>query len=559
MTKKITLILLFFVTIIYLISAYFVDLLDSDATQYATIAMQMNESSSYLQIMWRDVQYLDKPPLLFWLSSFFFSIFGTSHFVYRLPSILVGLLGIYSTYRLGKKLYNETTGLYASVIFASALGIFIIAHDVRTDTMLTGFIVFSIWQLLEYIDTRKIGNYILAFIGIGLSMLTKGPIGIMVPILALGSHFIYQRKWKVIFDWRWLPGLLIIAAILTPMVVGLYRQFGETGIRFFFWTQSFGRLTGENVWVDNTDSFFFLHSFLWSFLPWSLLAVAAYVLKFGEAIKFFNKENRPELVTLGGITLVFIGMSSSQYKLPHYIYVIFPLFAVLTANFLFKTFEKGKLIGFSKAILISQQAVNWLLWIIFAVAAFYLFPISSFLVGLVCFLVFALFLYLFFQKKPTVPKIFTTTAVTIIGVAFYLSITFYPSLSIYQAGSVFGKYILEKNIPAEDIVIYRNLRHSIDFYAQKIIPSAENVGEFDSILKKKDSLYVFTSRTGLDELGEMNEIRQVKLFKDFHISTLSGKFINPETRAAAVDTSFFVVVKKNNHKGYEGSSEGTKQ
>ena len=368
----------------------------------------------------------------------------------------------------------------------------------------------------------------------------------MVPILALGSHFIYQRKWKVIFDWRWLPGILIIALILTPMVVGLYQQFGETGVKFFFWTQSFGRLTGENVWVDNTDSFFFLHSFLWSFLPWSLLAVAAYVIKFGEAIRFFKKKIRPELLTLGGITLVFIGMSSSQYKLPHYIYVIFPLFAILTASFINKYFENGKIQGLPKALLISQLTVNWLLWIVFAAAAFYLFPINSFFVALLCLSIFIIYLYLFFKKNPSVPKIFSTTAITIIGVAFYLSTTFYPSLSVYQAGSVFGKYIHEKNIPANDIVIYRNLRHSIDFYAQKIIPSSENIQNFDSLLVQKDSLYVFTNKKAMADLIEKKyQIREVERFKDFHISTLTGTFLNPATRAQAVDTSYFLLVKRN--------------
>ena len=91
MSKKTAFIALGIIQIIYLISAYFVDLMDNDATQYATIAMQMNDTGSYLEIMWRDMQYLDKPPLLFWMSSFLFSIFGPSHFVYRLPSILVNL------------------------------------------------------------------------------------------------------------------------------------------------------------------------------------------------------------------------------------------------------------------------------------------------------------------------------------------------------------------------------------------------------------------------------------------------------------------------------------
>ena len=545
MTKTKTIFLLGIITIIYLISAFYVDLLDNDATQYATIAMQMSESHSYLQIMWRNVPYLDKPPLLFWLSSLLFSIFGPSHFVYRLPSILVSILGIYSTYKLGKKLYNEKTGLYASVIFASSLGVFIIAHDVRTDTMLTGLIVFSIWQLMEYIDKRKIANYVLAYSGIGLAMLTKGPIGLMVPALALGSHFIYQRKWKIIFDWRWLPGLLIIALILTPMVIGLYRQFGETGVKFYFWTQSFGRLTGENVWVDNTDSFFFIHSFLWSFLPWSLLAVAAYVLKLIDAVKLFNKENRPELLTLGGITLVFIGMSSSQYKLPHYIYIVFPLFAILTADFIFKHFEKEKVQGFFKGLFVSQEVVNWLLWLALAMAAIFIFPVRPFLVAIICIALFAVYLYFFFRKQTVVPKVFITTTLTIIGIAFYLATVFYPSLSVYQAGPVFGRYIHEKNIPAEDIVIYRNLRSSIDFYAQKIIPNSENIQNFDSLFLKQDSLYVFTNYKGLKEIQENNfSTKELKWFDDFHISTLTGTFLNPATRAQAVDTSYFVMVKK---------------
>lgn len=545
MTKKQTLILLGIITLIYLLSAGLTDLMDNDATQYATIAMQMSETGSYLEIWWRDVPYLDKPPLLFWLSSLLFSIFGPSHFVYRLPSILVSLLGVYSTYRLGKKLYSESTGLFASLIFSTALGIFIIAHDVRTDTMLTGFIVFSLWQLMEYIDKRKIANYLLAYSGIGLAMLTKGPIGLMVPILALGSHFIYQQKWKVIFDWRWLPGLLIIALILTPMVVGLYRQFGETGVKFFFWTQSFGRLTGENYWVDDTDSFFFLHSFLWSFLPWSLLAVAAYVLKISEAVRLFNKENRPELVTLGGITLVFIGMSMSQYKLPHYIFVIFPLFAILTADFIskyFKTFPEKR---FVKVLVPSQYVVNFLLWLVFALAAFYLFPIQSYVISIICLITFAIFLYLFFEKKPAVPKVISTTLATIIGIAFYLATVFYPALNTYQAGPVFGKYILEKNISAEDILIYRNLRSSIDFYAQKIIPSAERIGQIDSIFLKKDSVYVFTNKKGLKEIEEnLFKTKELKQFKDFHISTLTGEFLVPATRAQAIDTSYLVLVKK---------------
>ena len=122
LTKTITIVILFVILIVYLIGAFTIDLLDNDATQYFTIAMNMYESGNYMDVTWRpDYNYLDKPPLLFWLSSFSFSIFGLNHFAYRLPSILINLLGIFSTYKLGKKLYNEQVGLYSSKLRSCAI------------------------------------------------------------------------------------------------------------------------------------------------------------------------------------------------------------------------------------------------------------------------------------------------------------------------------------------------------------------------------------------------------------------------------------------------------
>jgi hypothetical protein len=135
--------------------------------------------------------------------------------------------------------------------------------------------------------------------------------------------------------------------------------------------------------------------------------------------------------------------------------------------------------------------------------------------------------------------------ITIIGIAFYLSTVFYSTLSTYQAGPVFGKYLVENNLPAEDVVIYRNLRSSIDFYAQQIIPSAERIGQLDTLLSNHDSLLVFTGRKGYNEILENQfQTRQVKTFDDFHISTLTGEFLNPASRSDAIDTSFLLVVKQ---------------
>ena len=205
-----------------------------------------------------------------------------------------------------------------------------------------GFVIFSIWQLYEYLQGKKKLNFILGFIGIGLAFSTKGPLGLLIPILALGPYLLYQGRWKDIFRPEWLLGIMIVFVVLIPMIFSIYNQHGMVGIRFHFWDQSFGRITGNTKWEDTTGPFFFVHSFLWSFLPWTIIALVAYVKKWIGAFKAYGKDESFEIITLGGITLVFIAMSLAQYKLPHYTYVVFPLAAILTGDYIDKTYRQIK-------------------------------------------------------------------------------------------------------------------------------------------------------------------------------------------------------------------------
>jgi hypothetical protein len=507
--------------------------MDNDATQYFTIAMVMHDTGNVMEVSWRpDHNYLDKPPMLFWLSAMFFSLFGVNHFAYRLPSILINLLGVYSTYRLGRKLYNEQTGLYAAIIYASNFGVFVFNHDVRTDTLMTGFMIFTIWQLYAYLQDRKVKNFIWGFVGIGFSIMTKGPLGLVIPVLALGPQLLYQRRWKDIFRPEWLLGLVIVGIVISPMVYSVYTQHGMHGLTFHFWTQSFGRITGENVWVDNTGPFFFIHSFLWSFLPWTIFALVAYVKVWPAAFRNFGKNNNFEVITLSGITLVFIAMSMSSYKLPHYTYVVFPLVAILTGAYIQRTAKDVKWEGFGKVFYVSQFVFNLLLWLA-VVVSFLVFSEASFWTYLIAWFAFSYFFYSAQFSNGQVPKIFTTTIVTMLGVAFILNVHFYPGLNPYQARVAAGEFIKENDIPAEDVMIYDFNVHkaTLDVYSERIIPRTWHLSTIDSLLTEKGSLYVFTDPKGLDSLASRKfNVLDKKVYKDYQISLLSLPFLNPATR-----------------------------
>lgn len=544
MSQRQAIIYLLVIQVIYLIGAVLIALMDNDATQYATIAMQMFESGSYLEVAYRDIEYLDKPPLLFWFSSLSFSLFGVSHFAYRLPSIIINLLGIYSTYKLGEMLNGKQAGLLSALIYASAFGIILFNHDVRTDTMLTAFVVFSIWQLIEYINHGKNANFIFGFVGIGLAMLVKGPIGLMVPILAIGSQLLYKKQWKYIFHWQWLMGLVIILIVLSPMLVGLYNQHGLTGIKFYFWTQSFGRLTGENVWIDATGPMFFVHSFLWSFLPWSLLALAAYFKKWITIFRDIKTYRKEEVITLGGITFVFIVMSLSQYKLPHYVFVVYPLISILTASYINDIIKSANWDRFLKSVYFTQNTVNIIIWVGIIILSAYVFPLRSLLIWAMILVVLTVFIFLILKKPRGFSNLFKSTLITAIGLAIMLNAHFYPTLSKYQAGVTAGEFIKEKNYSEENLLAYMAFRSSLDFYSGKIIPETKDADEMRFLVRNNDSLIIFTNERGLQDLDKMQiAYLEINRFKDYHISTLTLPFLNPATREDATDVAYLLLIK----------------
>src|SRR5690606_26231314 len=124
-------------------SAFRIDVMDVDASQYAGISMEMMKTGSYLELYDHGHDYLDKPPFLFWVSAPSMQVFGINNFGYKLPSILFALFAIYATYRLARLLYNDSTARMAALVFGTCQGMFLMTNDIRTDTILTAWVITS--------------------------------------------------------------------------------------------------------------------------------------------------------------------------------------------------------------------------------------------------------------------------------------------------------------------------------------------------------------------------------------------------------------------------------
>ncbi|HNA91615.1 MAG TPA: glycosyltransferase family 39 protein, partial [Chitinophagaceae bacterium] len=171
--SKTTYYFLFALLALVYVVGLFVPLMDNDSAHHANIALHMYLTGDFVSLIDHHGAYLDKPHLHFWLCAFSYKIFGVNTFAYKLPSFLFTVLGVYSTFRLGKLLYNEATGKLAALILASSFAFILANNDVRMDAILTACIAFSIWQLVAWMQNKKIIHVFGAALGLALGFCTK--------------------------------------------------------------------------------------------------------------------------------------------------------------------------------------------------------------------------------------------------------------------------------------------------------------------------------------------------------------------------------------------------
>lgn len=519
-----------------------VDVMDVDAAQYASISREMADNGSFWEVMHRGENYLDKPPLLFWLSALMFKIFGPGNLVYKLPSFLVTLLGLYSLFRLTERWYDRKTGLLAAIILGSSLAWYQFNNDVRTDTLLAGFVVFAVWQLDWFSSSGKALHFIAGFSGITLAMMSKGPIGLIAPAMALGGHWLLRREWKQIFRPVWILGLLLIAVLLLPMFIGLYRQYGWEGPYFFLWKQSFGRITGENVWSNDAGYFYFTHIFLWSFAPWSLATVLALFISVRQWIlgRFRTMSVHTEFISLGGWLLPFAALSLSQYKLPHYVFVCYPFAAMFLAGFL-----KEKLNQIPPQprwlLAVFQVFPPVILLLALAIPTFIFPPLDlRQLALLLCVLIFWASMALFWKKQTDSGLMRWIWACVLAAVAlnFQMNSYFYPNLLRYEAPALAARDIRKLNIPIDQFrhAPQASNIHAFEFYSEYISPYWH--GNDIRICKP---YYTLCKKNTLDSLNDQGcNYTIFRTYADYRPTTLRLNFLNRATRAKAVDTLYLV-------------------
>jgi hypothetical protein len=341
------------------------------------------------------------------------------------------------------------------------------------------------------------------------------------------------------------------------MLIGLYEQFdlhpekivnektSVSGLRFFFWEQSFGRITGENVWKNDTGPFFFVPNIAWSFMPWSLPLFWAVFQELFYLIKrpsYFK--NKVEWISLLGLLVPFIALSQSHYKLPHYIYVVFPFAAILTANFLI-SLQLPEFTRKLRIINLTQSVLLAFVWGLAGLIFIWFFPLKNWLLIIVGILGLLGYLYIVFKERKNQLKYFMSVSlITVLSANVLIACQFYPSILKYQAGGAVAKEILEKGIDPQDVFIYRLSARSLDVITHSVILE-KSMPLFIEKISSGVSIYIVTDYQGVLDFKAQGYHINIVTEKPNHAATLiTLEFLIPESRSKSLSNYYLLKITK---------------
>jgi 4-amino-4-deoxy-L-arabinose transferase-like glycosyltransferase len=305
-------------------------LLDPDETRYAEIAKEMIESGNLLVPTRQGMPYLDKPPLLYWLTAGSFHLFGVNEFAARFVTSTAAIGTILCMFWIGRLLVGHRAAWLGSLLSLMCIGFVLSGRFLFMDSLLTLFTTVSL--LAGYAacrgETFRTGYWALAAVSCGLGTLTKGPVApalCLPPLLA--SCWMTSAGTSLRLR-HWISYLGIVAAIAVPwFVVMAIRQ-----PQYFY----------EFIWKHHVERFVSGLSHeepMWFYVPILLIGMAPCSILFPAAVAFFARSEKARRYRTWdvGYLLLFAGwtlgiFSVSSCKLPPYILPAIPALCLVVGT-----------------------------------------------------------------------------------------------------------------------------------------------------------------------------------------------------------------------------------
>lgn len=296
------------------------------------MATPFSGASDWLIPHLNTVPRLNKPPLIYWAIASSFHIFGVSEWSARLVPALASLLVLALIGSWGARVWGWRTGWTAAMVWASGIGVVAMGRTANTDMLLCAAValaMFGIFWATELTGKKRLLMGAVAGVGLAMALLTKGPVGVALPLLFAAIYLTVIGGWKRA-PWGAL-GLAVGVAVLVGVPWFLAVEAQRPGfLHTFILEENLGRFSGKEGYHEKTPIYYYLPVVLIGFMPWSGLLL--------PALGVWNRRNLDEgaarqmraqmFLTVWALVLISF-FSVSGTKLISYALPAFPAFSLL--------------------------------------------------------------------------------------------------------------------------------------------------------------------------------------------------------------------------------------
>ncbi len=302
-----------------------------DDARYAEVPREMVESGNWLTPTLNYVDYVEKPPLIYWLGAASYKVFGISEAAARVPLALLAVLGMLGAWWLGGWLYGREVGIASAVILGTCAQYYALSHTITPDMALSVALLWTTGLILRCLRQPKDGARwgAWAWVAAALAFLAKGLIGLLLPAVWTAALILLFPKLRkglrpLIFNW----GLIVFVAAIGGWFWAMESR-NPGFFNFFVIEQHFQRFLTPKYNRPGGWAYFIPVELIGT-LPWTPLLAAAVI---APLARWRRSDERDRQLALW-VAIVFGFFSASSSKLLTYILPLFAHQAVLGAQLL---------------------------------------------------------------------------------------------------------------------------------------------------------------------------------------------------------------------------------
>lgn len=309
-------------------------LFDADEPAYAGAAREMLERGDWVTPHFNGQPRFDKPILFYWLILLSYRVFGITEFAVRFWSALAGVGLVALLWWAARRWVGGGAALWAGIAFSTNLLTALLARAAVTDMLLTFFVTAAILAGLGALKDPASRNRWPArgmWAAMALAVLVKGPVGLLIPAMALGGCLLVLREVRAGFR-RLCPweGPVLFLAIAAPWYCLALSANGWAFIEGFVIKHHVTRYTGV-ISSHAGPLWFYLPVILVGFFPWSGFLPSALwsAVQAARRRHATTAGDRLAIACLCWLAGLFVFFSLAGTKLPSYLFPAFPAMALL--------------------------------------------------------------------------------------------------------------------------------------------------------------------------------------------------------------------------------------